>query len=230
VTICHLPFCQNAKRKWQFGKWQNRTFLNYLTIMEKKCAKCGVCFEARSNQFYCSSSCKLRSFQEKRTSAGNADLGVISSSRSYAPARGSKESGKITLEIEKLRLQHEEKLKKLDMEAQERQHIFELRQRQSQLQQEYELASLEKEGAERERKEHLELEGKLADVERRLSKLSTDPEAVEEPIESEEKVESGLGWILGIVGGAILLNAMAKKGRSGQLSSSKNGLAGDKTV
>ena len=95
----------------------------------KTCLQCGITFEGRPNKIYCSDSCKMQFFrQEKAVSIPPLTLPKMASTTSASRANRSVPVDKTTVELEKLRLQTNERLKQMEYDELERKRKFEIEQ------------------------------------------------------------------------------------------------------
>lgn len=130
---------------------------------QKKCPQCDSLFEGRSNQLYCSSLCKQRSFHASKVD-GHQPIGTPSE-QSSAASRGSVIGTDYKMEkiYETMRLESAERIKRLEIDERQQERQYELEREQQQREHDLE--------REQQKRDHeLELKRQEFDRERERSK------------------------------------------------------------
>lgn len=130
---------------------------------QKKCPQCDSLFEGRSNQLYCSSLCKQRSFHASKAD-GHQPISTPSKESSAAP-RGSVIGTDFKMEkiYETMRLESVERIKRLEIDERQQEIQYELEREQQQREHDLE--------REQQKRDHeLELKRQEFDRERERSK------------------------------------------------------------
>lgn len=189
----------------------------------KICPHCSTTFEGRSNQLYCSSTCKQLAFQQRQGPPVVRATTIISGSDSNytQPGQSSKPTGrfappvtaKATVEIEKLRIESSEKLRRLELEERKQERRYEQEKEERRYKQELELAERnsrtesQKWGA-----EQGALLNRLDGLEKKLTSplVHIPDDKIEEDQSDNDGSGTGLRLFLGIVG-AVAVAALIKR-------------------
>lgn len=160
-------------------------------ITQKTCRQCGHNFIGRSNQLYCNSACKQQAFQQGKTNL-REELPTTNESKQSvtyikSPSIRSTSVSKTEIELQKIRLQGDEAMRRLDYEDRERERQHELEKQDRLHHQQLELIEQQRKA----NYQALQDEIKANEIES-TTKLKPEPE--EDSTESADEQSSGIGW------------------------------------
>lgn len=188
--------------------------------ISKICPRCSTAFEGRSNQLYCSSVCKQLAFQQRQgLPTARATTTISSSDSNYSqPGQLLKPTGrsapsitaKATVEIEKLRIESSEKLRRLELRERKQERRYEQDKEERRYKKELELAEHNsRTESQKWETEQGALLNRLDGLEKKLASPPTHiPDDKNEEDQSDND-DSGTGLFWGIVG-AVAVAALIR--------------------
>ncbi len=175
---------------------------------QKKCPQCGTEFEGRSNRLYCSDSCKMRSFNQQKSTVDITPT-AIRQKQVTSPVEPSISTAKLELETTRLHLAADEKKRQFEAEERQRERQYELLRQARQFDQEQQRAEAELDADKQRLMAQRELLlSQLNGFEDSLKVNRTAPkESVPEKM-VDDKSDFPWGTLLLMGGGALLLVAI----------------------